>query len=197
MDRSSCSFDGKKNITKELLDPNKDETLTLPKKMGLTLLVSSPASLRLMQLYKKVLKRLGYQGSRKALEKYAAIKTWSYTPPNGFIAWHTNRYDNNIVPYRIYVISVDRDGESAFKYRLPDDQTYDVYDYHGAVRLFSNTFKDKATGLEKYLWHTIYTKNAHRQSVGFEIRPEELIALLDLCETCWDKMNQQYEAIHY
>ena len=179
-----------------MLDPNKDETLNIPVRKGLTLLVSSPASLRLMQLYKKVLKRLGYQGSRKALEKYAAIKTWSYTPPNGFIAWHTNRYDNNIVPYRLYVISVDRDGESAFKYKLPNGETYDVYDYHGAVRLFSNTFKDKATGLENYLWHTIYSKNAHRQSLGFEIRPKELVALLDQCETCWNDIKQQSKQIN-
>jgi hypothetical protein len=69
-------------------------------------------------------------------------------------------------------------------------------DFHGAVRIFKNTFDDAVTGEEKFLWHTVYIKNAHRQSLGFEIHPMELVALLDSCGTCWDDLKQQYEDIY-
>merc|ERR1711937_105020 len=94
------------------------------------------------------------------------------------------------------MISVDRDGESAFKYQLPNGENHDVMDFHGAVRIFKNTFDDLNTGEEKYLWHSVYS-NAHRNSLGFEIRAPEIVALLDTCGTsCWDDLKKQYEEIY-
>ena len=142
-----------------------------------------------------VLRELGYDGMEKLAKKYAHLKAFSYMPPGGFFMWHTNRYDNMKVPYRIYIISVETDGESAFKYELPNGEGYDVMDFHGAVRLFKNTFDDSQTGEEKYLWHTVYS-NTHRHSVGFEIRPPEIVALLDSCDTCWEDMKQRYKDVY-
>merc|ERR1711970_1418823 len=76
---------------------------------------------------------------RRDLETVPAIKNYSYMPPGGFLAWHTNRFDNNRVPYRIYLISVDRDSSSSFKYLQPWSELVEVKDFNGAVRLFKNT----------------------------------------------------------
>ena len=109
--------------------------------------------------------------------------------------WHTNRYDNNEVSYRIYLMNVDLDGGSSFNYLSSDGKSViRVPDYHGAVRLFTNTVpKSKEgnnEGEEEYLWHTVVSEKAHRLSLGFEILPEQIVALLDSCEGCWDDLLQ-------
>ena len=62
----------------------------------------------LATLYGKAMVRLGFKGDNKSFQRLTTIKNYSYMPPGGFLAWHTNRFDNNRVPYRIYLISVDR-----------------------------------------------------------------------------------------
>ena len=192
----ACKNDGRKDIMKEVILPNKDVPFAInsPITRGFGF-EQTDERYDLEDLYQAALRKLGYQGTEKAAHNYAHCKALSYIPPGGFFLWHTNRYDNNVVPYRLYIISVDRDGESAFKYQLPNGENHDVMDFHGAVRLFKNTFNDPRTKEEKYLWHTVYSQ-AHRQSIGFEIRPPEIVALLDKCDTCWDDFKQQFQEIY-
>ena len=126
-------------------------------------------------------------------------------PPGGFFFWHTNKYDNKKVAYRVYLISVDRPGESGFKYqRNTDGAVVNMADYHGALRIFKNTHTEEEEEKEgtllgkkkkkrSYLWHTAYSKRAHRHSIGFEIPPEQLVALMDACEGCWEDV---YRHLH-
>jgi hypothetical protein len=194
----ACSFDGKKDVYKDVLEPNKDVPFVLngPISRGFGLEVSEERY-SLQKLYRKVLKALGYKvRDADDFKHYSQVKNWQYMPPAGFFMWHTNRYDNMKEPYRIYMISVDKDGESVFKYQLPNGESHEVMDFHGAVRLFKNTYDDPKTGEESFLWHTVYIKNAHRQSLGFEIRPREIVLLLDSCGTCWDDLRQQYQDVY-
>jgi hypothetical protein len=192
----ACQNDGKRDIMKEVLEPNKDVPFALnsPITRGFGFEQTSERY-QMQELYQTALRKLGYGGSQKAVENYAHCKAFTYIPPGGFFLWHTNRYDNSVVPYRMYIISVDRDGESAFKYQLPNGENHEVMDFHGAVRIFKNTFDDPKTGEEKYLWHSVYS-NCHRNSLGFEIRPIELIAMLDECGSCWDDVKQSYLEIY-
>ena len=185
-----CHFDGKKDILNEVLEQNKHVPFTLDSEMmrGFGLLYAWEAYYLRLQ-YLSVLRRLGYRGSSKEEYRYSFVKGWTYMPPGGFLMWHTNKYDNAFVPYRIYLISVDRPGESAFKYQLHNGEIREVFDFHGAVRIFKNSHTNSETGDRSFLWHTIYSKSAHRQSIGFEIRPRELVALLDSCETCWELLR--------
>jgi hypothetical protein len=194
-DCCACQFDGKRNIIEEVLEPNKDVPFTLNSQINLGFgLMFAKEAKAISKKYGQAMTKLGYSGPN--LKTYRGLKAWSYIPPGGFFMWHTNEYDNNLVPYRIYIISVDKDGESAFKYELPNGEKHEVKDFHGAVRLFKNTFDDPKTGEEKYLWHTVYSQ-AHRQSLGFEIRPMELVALLDKCDTCWEDIKQDYQEIYH
>lgn len=168
-------------------------TTTLNKR-GFSLTRSKLAE-RLSRRYHSAMKQLGYQGGWKGSRRMAVVKSFSYLPPQGFHMWHTNRHDNNNVPYRLYIISVDKDGESGFKYLLPDGKVIDVPDFHGSVRLFSNTHEDAETGEKGHLWHTVYSKSAHRHSIGFEIPPEQIVALLDSCDGCWDDLQSLREEI--
>jgi hypothetical protein len=195
-DCCACRLDGKKDIMKDVLEPNKDVPLKLGSKinLGFTLQDSEEAQ-PLNVKYKEVITKLGSGGSELSARYYALSKAFTYLPPGGFFLWHTNEHDNNVVPYRMYIISVDEDGQSAFKYQLPNGENHEVKDFHGAVRLFKNTFDDPKTGEEKYLWHSVYS-NTHRQSLGFEIRPNEIVALLDSCDRCWDDLRKQYKEIY-
>ena len=108
--------------------------------------------------------------------------------------WHTNRYDNNLVSYRIYLISTDAGGGgSSFKYwSARQGKVVEMKDFHGAVRLFTNTMAMAAPVEEEgsqFLWHTVVSESAHRLSLGFEIYPEQIAALLDSCEGCWDEFK--------
>jgi len=71
-------------------------------------------------------------------------------------------------------------------------------DYHGSVRLFTNTYTvgEGEEREEAYLWHTVVSERAHRHSLGFEITPELMVALLDTCDGCWDEfraLSEQYD----
>ena len=86
---------------------------------------------------------------------------------------------------------------SSFKYILPDGTLAEVKDYHGSVRLFTNTYTvgEGEEREEAYLWHTVVSERAHRHSLGFEITPELMVALLDTCDGCWDDfraLSEQY-----
>jgi hypothetical protein len=191
-----CLYDGKKDIVKDVLEPNRHIPITLNSQINRGFsMKATPEKKTIENLYKDVLRELGYDGTEKMAGKYAHLKAFSYMIPGSFFMWHTNRYDNMKVPYRMYIISVDEDGQSAFKYELPNGEGHDVMDFHGSVRLFKNTFDDAETGEEKYLWHSVYS-NTHRQSLGFEIRPNEIVALLDSCDTCWDDLMKQYKEIY-
>ena len=97
-------------------------------------------------------------------------------------------------PTRIYIIAVSEDGESAFKYVLPDGTLVEVLDFHGAVRIFKNTNIDSRTGEALHLWHTVYSKTTHRYSIGFEIHPEQIVTLLDDCgRSCWEGFQEMAE----
>ena len=148
-------------------------------------------------LYGKMLQTFGYaeEPGSKAYELMVKMKNFSYMPPGGFIMWHTNRYDNNQASYRMYMYAVDVDGGSSFKYLSPEGELVEVPDFHGAVRLFSNTHVDAETGKQSYLWHTVAAPHAHRLSVGFEILPEQMVALLDTCDGCWADLERQYSAL--
>ncbi|QDZ25148.1 hypothetical protein HOP50_16g76950 [Chloropicon primus] len=99
----------------------------------------------------------------------------------------------NQVTYRMYLLSVDLDGGSSFKYiSKSDGKLKNVPDFNGAVRIFTNTFKDKSTGRKTNLWHTVVSETAHRFSIGFEIPSEQIVALLDSCEGCWEEILWDY-----
>ena len=118
---------------------------------------------------------------------------YTYMPPEGFLMWHTSQHDNSNVPYRLYLISVDEDGGSFFKYqKLVKGDVVELPDFHGAVRIFKNAKvdSDSEEGKLGYLWHTAYSKTAHRHSIDFEIHPEQIVALLDSCDTCWDDFQK-------
>ena len=116
------------------------------------------------------------------------IKNFAYIPPEGFLQWHTNKKDNVKVSYRMYMLLVDEDGGSSFKYLTEHDgKVVKVPDFHGAVRLFTNTFVDKA-GVRTNLWHTVVSETAHRFSIGFEMPPKQMVALLDSCDGCWEEI---------
>merc|ERR1711924_268850 len=149
------------------------------------------------KLYGEALQLLGYaeEPGSKAYKKIIHLKNFSYMPPGGFIMWHTNRYDNTQASYRMYMYAVDVDGGSSFKYLSPEGELVEVPDFHGAVRLFSNTHVDAETGEETYLWHTVAAPHAHRLSIGFEILPEQMVALVDSCDGCWADLERQYNAL--
>ena len=116
------------------------------------------------------------------------IKNFAYIPPEGFLQWHTNKKDNVKVSYRMYMLLVDEDGGSSFKYLTEHDgKVVKVPDFHGAVRLFTNTFVDKA-GVRTNLWHTVVSETAHRFSIGFEMPQKQMVALLDSCDGCWEEI---------
>jgi len=150
----------------------------------------------LQDLYEDVLVALGvkYEKGSDEMDDLSYVKNFSYMPPEGFIMWHTNKYDNLEVSYRMYIINTDKDYGSAFKYLLPNGKMKKVYDFNGAVRLFSNTNVNAKTGEKDFLWHTVYSK-ANRLSLGFEMHPPQMIALLDGCDGCWDKVEMQRKEI--
>ena len=193
-DCCNCKYD--ERFVEEVLDPNKHVPFRIssPITFGFNLAKAEPKRI-FQDLYESVIIQLGYKGKGKNLYAYSFCKNWQYLAPGGFLMWHTNRYDNNAVPYRIYIMSVEEDGESAFKYQLPNSENHEVLDFHGAVRLFKNTYDDPKTGEEKFLWHSVYS-NTHRHSLGFEIRPREIVAMLDTCESCWEDLKKQYKEIY-
>ena len=186
-----CQMDGEKDVL-ELLESRagelSSEWLKLNMQIGRGFLRHKTSEAEdLRKKFRKILPQLGVTDS-KMLKRLSFMKNFIYLPPEGMLMWHTNRHDNNNVPYRLYIISVDKDGESGFKYLLPDGKVIDVPDFHGSVRLFSNTHEDAETGEKGHLWHTVYSKSAHRHSIGFEIPPEQIVALLDSCDGCWDDL---------
>jgi len=182
-----CTYNGKKNIYEDVL-PYHKPLMTADPTMRSFNLMAADQTKDLKDLYGDVLRRLGYNGT---LKSYKDLKNFSYMPPEGFLMWHTNQYDNAQVAYRIYIIAVSEDGESAFKYVLPDGKLVEVLDFHGAVRIFKNTNVDRKTGEALHLWHTVYSKNTHRYSIGFEIHPEQIVALLDDCGLrCWQGFQE-------
>ena len=186
-----CKYDGEKDIIKDLL-----ETVEPPLKIRSKItrgfsIQRTDESKAMSNLYEEVLRQLGFEGTAREWKSYKHVKNFSYMPPGGFIMWHTNQYDNNQVAYRMYIMNVDVDGGSAFKYQLPSGEMVEVLDFHGAVRIFKNTHKDTSTNKELYLWHTAYSTFAHRLSIGFEIHPEQIVALLDTCgESCWNAFQK-------
>jgi len=109
-------------------------------------------------------------------------------PPEGFLVWHTDKHNNHGgVSYRIYMTAVDRNDGSFLKYETRNGKLREVSDFNGAVRIFTNTHTDRETGETYNLWHTVYSKDAHRLSLGFQIHPEHIVALLDSCtDNCWE-----------
>ena len=110
---------------------------------------------RLSRLYAKVLESLGYMVANATEENpqrgLGLVKNFLYLPPEGMLMWHTNQYDNRVhnVPYRMYLISTDQDGGSAFKYQLPiSGKIVEAPDFHGAVRFFKNTHTNSVSGEE-------------------------------------------------
>lgn len=83
-------------------------------------------------------------------------------PPGGFIEWHTNMY--HAEGWRMYIIDVDREAESFFRYLDPiSKQPITIGDFKGAVHIFY-------LGKEQPLWHCVKSVGAHRWSRGFLIR---------------------------
>ena len=157
---------------------------------------NSKDSEALRELFGDVLIELGVKEKKgsNALKKKTHVKNFSYMPPEGFIMWHTNKFDNNEVSYRMYIINTDKDYGSAFRYLLPNGKMKKVYDFNGAVRLFTNTNVHPETGEKEFLWHTVYSK-ANRLSLGFEMHPPQMVKLLDGCDGCWDKVEMQRKEI--
>lgn len=82
-------------------------------------------------------------------------------PPHGFKEWHTNI--QSAAGWRMYIINVDRNGESFFRYVDPVTGTLEtVWDFDGAVNIFH-------IGSEPLLWHCVKSLNAYRWSRGFLI----------------------------
>ncbi|QDZ20557.1 hypothetical protein HOP50_04g30780 [Chloropicon primus] len=179
-----CEYDGKARVA-DLLEGQKHLQVRSTTARGFKLapVYGKP----LAKLYGKLMRKLGCTVKGKAWSRLLAVKNLSYFPPGGFLMWHTNRFDNNAVSFRVYLYSVDKDGLSYLKYVHRKDQTLKkMLDFHGAVRIFTNTMRD-GHGEESFLWHTAASEGAHRMSVGFEIYPEQIVSILDSCELCWEK----------
>ncbi|UPQ97923.1 hypothetical protein HOP50_02g12200 [Chloropicon primus] len=190
-----CEYDGKKSIVKDVLRRGNSK-LQIEQKVfrGITHW-NTKENGDLSDEYRRVVAGLGFEGDEHQMQKLTFVKNFNYMPPEGFLMWHTNKYDNNGVPYRLYLISTDRNGGSSFKYLLPDGKLMSVPDYHGAVRLFKNTRTIGDTGEVSHLWHTVVSQTAHRHSLGFEILPELVVALLDSCDGCWEDVRTLLDEI--
>lgn len=191
-DACLCLYDGRRDLVSEVLDPS-GGALQAASRMARSLALSKrsiPEYKNLQDLYGRVLMNLGLHEdpASRRFKLLIYVKNLVYMPPGGFLMWHTNRYDNDRVSYRLYMTSTDVDGGSYFKYWSErEEKIMKVHDFHGAVRLFTNTMKsDEEAGEPKYLWHTVASETAHRFSIGFEILPDQIIALLDSCGGCWD-----------
>ena len=138
-------------------------------------------------MYASVLYQLGFRETGRKLRSMTHVKNLPYFPPGGFLMWHTNKHDNNNVPFRIYFVSVSEDGKSFFKYRRNDGSQVALPDRHGTFRLLRNTYPDPhAANGENYMWHTVYSEGAHRHTLGFEIPLDVMTRLVDDCGTrCW------------
>jgi hypothetical protein len=199
-----CKYDGKRNLQREVLQQRR-EVFSLHYKSDRVIgLEESTQARSLEEEYCRVLQGaseegegggegggrlgLGFRLDPDQLDLYCSVKNFAYMPPEGFLVWHTDKYNNDGgVSYRIYISAVDRDGGSFLKYEMPDGRLFEVPDFNGAVRIFTNTHTDQETGERSNLWHTVYSKDAHRLSLGFQIHPAHIAALLDTCtDNCWD-----------
>src|SRR5262245_31379252 len=82
-------------------------------------------------------------------------------PPRGFKEWHTNLQSEP--GWRMYIINVDKDRESFFRYVDPEtNEVKTVWDFDGAVNIFY-------VGRAPLLWHCVKSLNAYRWSRGFLI----------------------------
>jgi len=183
-DACACSYDGDEDLAGVLRRRGGDLKVNSKISRGFVIADESLTE-RLGNLYIEALEDLGLKGEERQRKMLGHIKNFAYLPPEGFLMWHTNRYDNDDVSYRIYFIASDG-GRSSFKYlNERTGRVVDVPDFHGAVRIFTNTMKDVVNGEETYLWHTVVSETAHRLSMGWEIPPDQIVALLDSCEGCW------------
>ena len=208
---NECKFDGEVGDIEGWLKKHKfwgKDTKQNPLLRKLALGINMPEAdgKPLERLYGEVMESLGFveeAGSvdsvfgRTSFEGVKHVKNFSYLPPDGFLQWHTNKADNNLVSFRLYMIAVDKDGGSYLNYYSEGSrEVRRVPDFNGAVRIFTNTIKDKGTAEVPNLWHTVVSETAHRMSVGFEIPVEQIIALLDSCKGCWREIlyeNLQHE----
>jgi hypothetical protein len=82
-------------------------------------------------------------------------------PPGGFLQWHTNV--QHAEGWRMYVIDVDREEESFFRFVDPvTGELVTRWDRKGIVHLFY-------VGRERPCWHCVKSVSAHRWSRGFLI----------------------------
>ena len=208
---NECKFDGEVGDIEGWLKKHKfwgkgTKQNPLLRKLALGINMPEADGKPLERLYGEVMESLGFveeAGSvdsvfgRTSFEGVKHVKNCSYLPPDGFLQWHTNKADNNLVSFRLYMIAVDKDGGSYFNYYSEGSrEVRRVPDFNGAVRIFTNTIKDKDTAEVSNLWHTVVSETAHRMSVGFEIPVEQIIALLDSCKGCWREIlyeNLQHE----
>lgn len=81
--------------------------------------------------------------------------------PGNYMDWHTNA---NKLGIRLYVSIATKNDHSGFKYYDAEkDEVVDIADKtHWTCKLF-NINKDTP------LWHSVYAKDAHRLSLGFNI----------------------------
>ncbi|MCG8671622.1 MAG: hypothetical protein MI867_19610 [Pseudomonadales bacterium] len=91
----------------------------------------------------------------------APVKTRGHFlyPPGGFKEWHTNY--NHDQGWRMYIIDVDKDNESYFRYIDPDTgEMKTLWDKKGTVNFFH-------VDRDKPIWHCIKSESAYRFSRGF------------------------------
>jgi len=196
-----CKYDGKGDLHKEVLQQRRGVFslhYTSDRVFGLE---ESRQARELEDEYCRVLQGgggagpgpgLGFRLDPDQMDLYCSVKNFAYMPPEGFLVWHTDKYNNDGgISYRIYISAVDRDGGSFLKYETPAGGLFEVPDFNGAVRIFTNTHSvdPKAGDRERSslpLWHTVYSKDAHRLSLGFQVHPRHIVALLDTCTDCWE-----------
>jgi len=102
-----CTYDGKVDVWKDVL-PHHKPLKTASKTMRGFGLSGSDMAGDLRDFYGVVLRRLGYNGTRKQLKSYKYLKNFSYMPPEGFLMWHTNEHDNTNGAYRYVSCGVNQ-----------------------------------------------------------------------------------------
>ncbi len=107
-----------------------------------------------------------------------------YYPPGAYREWHTN--ENDLIGYRLYYVQVDKPDASWLYYLMPGSSSLDpttirkVSDKTDHYNLFKIT-KDPV------LWHAVYSKEAHRFSVGLNVRQSFIETLLERLANSTDK----------
>lgn len=96
-----------------------------------------------------------------------------YYPPGGFREMHTNRY--NTISWRLYYVKTLNESESSFNYINPDNkEKFELIKVPDKNNYF-NLFKVKEN---QNLWHSVFSGETHRFSIGFRISEEYATSLL-------------------